>query len=173
MQGLRSQRWSPWAVGVGLGLLSWFAFATVGHGLGITTPFEHTAAIVEQGVLPESATAAYSAKESPKVGWEWMLVAGVFLGSVLSSALSKDRTAPRVPQRWRDRFGESKGKRYVVAFFAGALMMFGARLARGCTSGHGITGTMQLAASSWIFILAAFVVAVATARSLYAGARHV
>ena len=30
--------------------------------------------------------------------------------------------------------------------------MFGARMAKGCTSGHGISGTSQLAASSWLFV---------------------
>lgn len=46
-------------------------------------------------------------------------------------------------------------------------MMLGARLARGCTSGHGITAALQLAVSSWIFISLAFVAAIATALVLY------
>ena len=33
----------------------------------------------------------------------------------------------------------------------GALLMFGARMADGCTSGHGLSGTAQGAASSWLF----------------------
>lgn len=44
--------WPPYAVGVGIGLLSWFAFATVDHPLGISTAFENTAALTEKAVVP-------------------------------------------------------------------------------------------------------------------------
>ena len=66
-------------------------------------------------------------------------------------------------------------RRLAVAFLAGAVMMFGARLAQGCTSGHGISGSLQLAASSWVFSAVFFAVATATAFALYGkeGAEHV
>ena len=65
--------------------------------------------------------------------------------------------------------------RLAVAFFSGGLMMFGARLAQGCTSGHGISGTLQLAVSSWLFISVAFAVATMTVFLLYGreGVQHV
>ncbi len=49
--------------------------------------------------------------------------------------------------------------------------MFGARLAGGCTSGHGITGTMQFAVSSWVTLGAIFVGGMAAARLVYGGAK--
>ena len=54
-------------------------------------------------------------------------------------------------------------------------MVFGARVAGGCTSGHGISGDLQLAASSWVFMPTAFAVAVGTAFLMYGreGRRHV
>jgi uncharacterized membrane protein YedE/YeeE len=54
-------------------------------------------------------------------------------------------------------------------------MVLGARIAGGCTSGHGISGTLQLALQSWTFILIAFAVAIATAFLLFGreGRRHV
>jgi uncharacterized membrane protein YedE/YeeE len=54
-------------------------------------------------------------------------------------------------------------------------MVFGARLAGGCTSGHGISGDLQLAASSWVFMPLAFVVAIATAFLMFGkeGRSHV
>jgi len=55
---------------------------------------------------------------------------------------------------WREQFGGSVPLRLAAAFFAGALMMFGARLADGCTSGHGISGSLQLAVSSLVFAAA-------------------
>lgn len=172
MKDTHSKSWSPYAVGVGLGVLSWLAFATADHGLGITTAFEHTAALIERGIAPASATDAYFAQEKPKIDWEWMLVVGVFLGSFLSSKLSGDRVTATMPALWRARFGGSVSKRLVAAFGAGALMMFGARLARGCTSGHGITGALQLAVSSWIFIGLAFAAAIATAFTLFHAQRR-
>ena len=84
MKSLRAKSWSPYAVGVGIGVLSWFAFATADHGLGITTPFEYAAGLVAGG-------AAYLADHQPKIDWEWMVVLGVFLGSFVSSKLSGDR----------------------------------------------------------------------------------
>lgn len=173
--------WPPYAVGVGIGLLSWFAFATADKPLGISTAFETTAALAKKAVEPraEVTNGYFAAKAAegkpPKIGWEWMLVVGVFLGAYFSSQVSGDRSPETVPALWRWRFGDSPTKRLVVAFLAGAVMMFGARLAQGCTSGHGISGSMQLAASSWLFSIVFFAVATATAFAIYGkeGANHV
>jgi len=170
---LRQPSWSPYVVGAGIGVLSWFAFLSADHPLGITTAFEHTSALVAKAVAPASAEFNnYVNKESPKISWEWMLVVGVFIGAFLSSKASGDRGAPAVPPLWQQRFGSSKGKRYVAAFLGGALMLFGARLAQGCTSGHGISGSLQLAASSWLFTIIIFVTGIATAFILYGRKGH-
>ena len=165
--------WPPYAVGVGIGLLSWFTFATTDKPLGISTAFENTAALAEKAVVPgvEEANGYFAAKaaegKSPKIGWEWTLVLGVFLGALVSSRLSGDRSPEVVPALWRWRFGGSPAVRFAAAFAAGAVMMLGARLAGGCTSGHGISGGLQLAASSWVFSAVFFAVATATAFALY------
>jgi len=165
--------WSPYIVGGLIGVLSWFAFATADKPIGITTAFEHTAALTGKAAVPdlEQNNEYFAAKQaegnSPKIGWEWMLVVGVFVGALLSAALSGDRTRLWVPPLWASRFGPSKPKRLTAAFLSAALMMFGARLAQGCTSGHGISGTLQLAVSSWMFISVAFGVAIVTALLMY------
>ncbi|MCA9168672.1 MAG: YeeE/YedE family protein, partial [Planctomycetales bacterium] len=56
--------------------------------------------------------------------------------------------------------------RAAAAFVGGATLMFGARLAGGCTSGHGISGALQLAASGWVFFAAVFVSGVVTTMAL-------
>lgn len=172
--------WSPYLVGAGIGVLSWFAFATANHPLGITTAFENTAALSIEAVSENEQANSYFADQEkkgkpPKIGWEWMLVAGVFLGAFLSSQLSGDREPVRVPEIWKRRFGDSARKRFVWAFLGAGLMMFGARLAEGCTSGHGLSGTLQLAVSSWVFITLAFLVSVILAFAAYGteGANHV
>lgn len=170
---ITKKSWSPYVVGGAIGVLSWFTFATADKPLGITTAFENTAALVEKSAIPnvEQTNEYYTAKakegKSPKIDWEWMLVIGVSIGALLSASLSGDRTKEAVPELWRRRFGGSVGKRLAAAFLGGGLMMFGARLARGCTSGHGISGALQLAVSSWVFVVVFFAVATAVALMMY------
>lgn len=161
---LRSKAWSPYLAGAGIGVLSWFAFASADHPLGITTAVEHTAAIALQPAVGKNA---YYATEQPVIGWEWMLVVGVLIGSLISATLSGDRSRLIVPPLWESRFGGSVGLRFAAAFLGGALMMFGARLAKGCTSGHGISGTLQLAVSSWVFIALVFATGILVAHLIY------
>jgi len=73
------------------------------------------------------------------------------LGSAISANASGDSDHGSVPRSWARTFGPSRTRRFAGAFIGGALMMFGARMAKGCTSGHGISGTLQFAASSWVF----------------------
>lgn len=173
-----ARSWSPWVVGLALGVLSWFAFATAQRGLGITTPFEQAAALATQALAPQSTgiTSYLADEDAPTIGWAWMVVIGVFLGSFVSAnvatrarASARDAKARSsiVPPLWAARFGESVPLRLASAFGGGVILMLGARIARGCTSGHGITGALQLAAASWIFISVAFAVAVATAFVLF------
>lgn len=162
-------------------MLSWFAFLTADHPLGITSAFENTAALVA-GAVPgyEAANPLYADKaregKSPKIDWEWMLVLGVFIGAWLSARLSRDRAPDeKVPPLWRWRFGDSVALRYAGAFLGGLVMMLGARIAQGCTSGHAISGVLQLALSSWLFAPLIFAVAIATAFLIYGkeGRSHV
>lgn len=181
MNILRKTSWSPYLVGGLIGILSWFAFATANRPIGITTSFENTAALAEKAAFPQAAqnNEYYSAKakegKPPKIGWEWMLVVGVFLGAFVSSKLSGDRTGEKVPPLWSWKFGPSVGKRFAGAFFGAALMIFGARLAQGCTSGHGISGALQLAVSSWIFVILIFATAIAVTFLIFGkeGRNHV
>ena len=46
-------------------------------------------------------------------------------------------------------------------------MAFGARLAGGCTSGHGISGTLQLSVGSWIALVCFFIGGAATAMLMF------
>ncbi len=165
---------SPYAAGAGIGVLSWFAFATAKKPLGVTTPFEGTAAAIAQHVAPElTHVNAYLAKreEVPEINWEWMLAAGIGVGSYLVARGDGPARRQRVPSLWKRRFGASPARRYAGAFAGGLAMMFGARMAKGCTSGHAISGTMQLAASSWLFSAVMGTTAVAVARAVFGGVR--
>ena len=182
MTSFKLRSWSPYLVGALIGILSWFTFASVDKPLGITTAFEYSGALALKAVAPDIVETNSYFKEpekKPKIDWEWMLVLGVFVGAYISSKLSGDRGGgfESVPSLWRRRFGPSASKRFLGAFLGGALIMFGARLAQGCTSGHGISGALQLAVSSWIFVPVFVVTAAAAAFALYGssekGAGHV
>jgi len=44
----------------------------------------------------------------------------------------------------------------LIAVFGGVLLTFGARIAGGCTSGHGISGMSQMSISSFVSVAAMF-----------------
>ena len=59
--------------------------------------------------------------------------------------------------------GASTAKRFIVTFLSGFIVLYGARLAGGCTSGHMMSGMMQTAISGYLFTAGAFIAAVPTA----------
>src|SRR5688500_14499236 len=71
--------WSPYVVGAGIGVLSWFAFATADKHLAITLQYEHIAALALKALVPgiEGMTNYYAARASqglsPQIGWYLML----------------------------------------------------------------------------------------------------
>jgi uncharacterized membrane protein YedE/YeeE len=106
-------------------------------------------------------------EKKPKIEWGVMLVFGVMLGAFIAAFTGDEMTREWVPALWAERFGPDVALRSGVAFLGGAIMAYGARLAGGCTSGHGISGALQLSVSSWIALTCFFAAAVATAMLLY------
>ena len=96
-----------------------------------------------------------------------MLVAGIAVGAFAAAWLSGSLEAVSVPQLWSESFGDSSVLRFAAAFAGGALVAFGARWAGGCTSGHGISGTLQLNVASWIALVCFFAGGVLVANLLY------
>ncbi len=180
---LTKERWNPYVVGVGIGLLSCATFLTVDKALGTSSSFVHVSGLIESLFAPGHVAGpdatAYFAKEinerTPMFDWQFFLVIGVALGAFVSRRLSHGSADPVVPPLWSWRFGSRVAVRYAGAFLFGAVSLFGARLAGGCTSGHGISGGLQLALSSWVFFIAMFASGVVTAFLIFGkeGRRHV
>jgi uncharacterized membrane protein YedE/YeeE len=164
-------RWNPYLVGAGLGVLSWLVFAVVNTPLGISTPISSAASLCAMPALGSEAVAhnAYWTKFPFKWDYHMLFLVGTFLGSLASVLVARSFKVQAVPNTWRQHFGDSPAKRLGVAFLGGLVIMFGARMAGGCTSGHGISGSLQLALSSWVFFLTLFAVGVVTARLLFLG----
>lgn len=70
------------------------------------------------------------------------------------------------PALWSANLSGGWIGRWIVAFVGGALVLYGARLAGGCTSGHMMSGMMQTAVSGYLFAFGAFLTAFPTARIL-------
>ncbi|MCI0746110.1 MAG: YeeE/YedE family protein [Verrucomicrobia subdivision 3 bacterium] len=165
----RSYRWSPYVVGTGLGVLSWVAFAVVNQPLGISTALSAASGACAALFVgwEDVLRNAYWSKHVAKWDYGTLFLVGTMLGALVSALVSKSFRIEKVPRVWAQGFGHSPAVRFVGAFIGGVLVMYGARMAGGCTSGHGISGTLQLALSSWVFFLVMFVAGTLTALLLF------
>ena len=170
MNWLRKEEWPWWQAGLLLGLLSIVTFYTADYYLSTSTTFSRAAGMLVGLVAPEHVAAnAYWQKVKPVVDWQFMLVIGIPIGAYLAARLSQGivHFSAKLPDLWVSRFGTSRGQRWVVGILGGILVGFGARLADGCTSGHALSGGLQLAASSWLFLVAMMLSGVITARLVF------
>ena len=167
--GTTGPAWSPYLVGALIGVLSMFTFYFSNKPLGASTAYARVAGLVGRLVARRHTDSLeyYAEKKPPKIGWEVMLVVGIVVGALLAAWTGGEITARWLPPMWVDRFGESVWLRLAVAFCGGGLMAFGARMANGCTSGHGISGALQLSVGSWIALLGFFVGGVIAAMLLF------
>ena len=161
--------WSPYAAGIGIGILSWLSFLISGKPIATSTTFARTGGMIENFVTGGKADQRpYYKKIKLLINWQWMLVLGVVLGSFLSALISGDlQFGVWVPSLWASAFGDSAVLRVFVALAGGIILGFGARFAGGCTSGHGISGTLQLAVSSWGSAIFFFIGGIITAHIIY------
>lgn len=166
--------WNPYLAGALLGLL---AIASVlattkllgkTSYLGASTTFVRAAGMLEKTIAPDHvASNEYFTETKVRVDWQFMLVIGIVLGALISSTMDNSFRLEAVPPTWEERFGPSIGKRAVGAIVGGIIAMFGARLADGCPSGHGLSGMMQLSVSSFVALIMFFGVGVLVARIVY------
>lgn len=160
--------WMSWIYGgILLGLLNTFAVATYG-ALGVSRNY-----VVFDGLVLRLFGSSYPETSSYLSGvpgvadWLLMLAAGMLIGGFLAALLKRGFNVRSVPPLWASRFGNSKAKRFSVAFLGGFLLLFGARIAGGCTSGLVLSGVGQLAIAGFVFGAAIFGAGVVTARLLY------
>lgn len=124
--------WNPYIAGALTGLLLITSVWVAGKYVGASTTFVKSAGLVETVFSAERvARMEYFIKELPKIDWQWMFVVGIFFGSLIAALTSGSFRSQAVPTMWEERFGPGRLKRGIVAFFGGAIAMFGARLADG------------------------------------------
>jgi hypothetical protein len=165
---LTARRWSPYLVGVGIGILSWLSFLLSDSAIGVSTAYVRSCGMLESMIRPQQTKQKeYYQKFTPKIDWEWMLVAGLLLGAFISAVTSGDFSLEWVPPKWATEIGTERLPRWLTAFAGGMILAIGSRWAGGCTSGHGISGTLQLVVSSWIAVVCFFISGVLTAMLIY------
>lgn len=148
--------WPPLVAGIALGAVLFLAFAITGHGLGASGFFTRLAALAGSALAPEAARAnAYLGElaklANPLAAWITWEIAGVVLGGLTGSLIGR-RFRPTVEAG----AGVPASRRLAWAFAGGILVGFGSRLARGCTSGLGLSGGATLAVAAFVFLATFF-----------------
>ena len=163
---LNEKAWSPYVAGVVIGLLQIPAFLLIETALGASSSYVTIGGLIASWLDPSVTGINYVAKHIAATGknwWQVALVVGVAIGAFLSMKLSGAKRAAISPIWSRALGSASPARRYAVAFTGGFLMLVGARIADGCTSGHGLSGMAQLAVGSTVAVAAMFAGGIATA----------
>lgn len=160
--------WSPYLVGALIGVLAIATLVVSDKPLGASSAYAQIAGFVGRWISRRHTDSLkYFRDLPPKVDWGLMLLVGIVIGAALAAATGGGFDGRWVPALWQERFGDAATLRLVAAFLGGAVLAFGARLAGGCTSGHGISGALQLSLGSWIALCCFFMGAVLAAGVLY------
>jgi uncharacterized protein len=161
--------WSPYLAGGLIGVLAWFTFYFSKKPVGASSAFATAAGLIGKAVAPRhTSRLKYYAENPPKLDWELWFVGAAVLGAFLAAWHGGELTQSWLRPLWVERFGEnSLWLRGIVGLLGGALMALGARMADGCTSGHGISGTLQLNLGSWLALICFFAGGVVVANSIF------
>ena len=155
---------NPYLAGSLLGIVLFLAYFITGTGLGASGGLNRLLVFVQNAISPDHIDQVpYLLKmaggdTNPLDSWIVFLTVGTVFGGFISGLLGR-----------RVKFETNKGPqisnrtRWIMAFIGGGLMGYGARLARGCTSGQALSGGAVLSVGSWAFMFAVFAGAYALA----------
>lgn len=156
--------WPPLIGGIGLGIALLGMFVITGHGLGAYGFYKKVVLWISNDICSQwtQANAYLSAslgKGHPLDFWVSWEVLGIAFGALVGSLVAR-----------RFRFKVERGSginvtsRLVLAILGGTLSGFGAALARGCTSGLGLSGAATLSVAAFLFLMGFFIAGLITAR---------
>jgi hypothetical protein len=161
--------WSPYIAGAGIGLLLCLTMFFSKKPVGASSAYASAAGLAGKAIAPEhTANLKYYKENPPKLDWELLFVAAAAIGAFIAAWTGGDLAMKWLPAMWADRFGESSyWLRAIAGIAGGTLMALGARMAKGCTSGHGISGAAQLNVGSWVALICFFAGGVLVANLLF------
>ena len=150
--------------GVALAILNGIVFLTIvtDRILGASTAYPYLSDLIAGTTGNE-----YFAKIKGPGQWELIFLAGAVFSGLVLSLIRKDFKLVLIHKNWKVYKGDSPIKRIIWAFVGGFLIIIGSRMAGGCTSGHIISGGMQLAVSSLLFTFFVFTGLLVTGRLFY------
>ncbi len=153
----KSKYMNPYLAGVLLGLVLLAAMFLSGRGLGASGGIKNTVvAFVGAADKQHAMNTTYYSKyyqngEHPLKNWLTLEIFGMVLGGFISGVLShrlkfKIEKSPKISNR----------KRLLFAFLGGLFFVYGAQLARGCTSGAALSGMAVLSVAGFVTMAAIF-----------------
>lgn len=148
---------NPYLAGTLLGLVLLAAMYFSGRGLGASGGLKYCVVSVVGSISNDHVQqSSYYEKyfedgNNPIKNWLTFEILGLLIGGFISGTLSgrlgiKTERSPAI----------SKKRRWVFAFFGGLLFVYGAQLARGCTSGAALSGMAVLSTAGFVTMIAIF-----------------
>lgn len=145
--------------------------------IGVSTEYSVTSGIIHQMIDPEviskdkdtphSTNAYYEANKQKiakaidePINYGMLFVLSIPFGAWITSKLLRKKQAIQTKKIISPKFLH----RPITLFIGGVLLLFGARWAGGCTSGHMMSGIMQSSVSGILFAIVVFVTAIITAK---------
>ena len=150
--------------GIGLAVLNAIVFLEVltNRVIGASSAYPYVADVVTGNTGNE-----YFSKIKGPGQWEVLFLSGAFISGIVISLLRKEFRITLIHSNWEKYKGKSVSKRVIWSFLGGFILIFGARMAGGCTSGHVLSGGMQLAVSSLVFAVFVFAGLLLTGKFFY------
>ncbi len=148
---------NPYLAGILLGVVLFSSFFLTGNGLGASGGMNRILVWGQDQLVPDHVDrTAYllemaGGETNPMDSWVVFVMLGVIVGGFTSGWLNgrfkiETNRGPHVSVKMR----------WMMAFIGGAFMGYGARMARGCTSGQALSGGAVLSVGSWAFMFAVF-----------------
>jgi hypothetical protein len=148
---------TPYLAGTLLGLVLFASFYVTGGGLGASGSLTHVQTGLLRWFAPEHVKrvaymAGYAGGErNPWKDASVYMLVGTIMGGLLSGLANR-----RLKLELRKGPGITAAARLAFALLGGVFMGYGARLARGCTSGQALSGAAVLSVGSCAFALSVF-----------------
>jgi hypothetical protein len=154
---MKNRYMNPYLAGTMLGIVLLLAMFISGRGLGASGGIKYCVVSVVGAVDRQHAeNSIYYSKyfengQKPLKNWLAFEIFGVVAGGFISGALSK-----RLKFRIEKSPKISNTRRLIYAFLGGVFFVYGAQLARGCTSGAALSGMAVLSLAGFITMIAIF-----------------
>jgi uncharacterized protein len=148
---------NPYLAGTLLGLVLLVAIYFSGRGLGASGGIKYCIVSVVGAVSPQHAAQSpfyskyFEGGSHPLKNWLVFEILGILIGGFISGAFSG-----RLKLKIEHSPGITSGRRLIFAFLGGMFFVFGAQLARGCTSGAALSGMAVLATAGFVTMIAIF-----------------